>query len=356
MQRTEITGSCKCNNCKGLGKGVIICPPVSTPSPMSKGDSVISTVRRDFSGLTKDSIEKDEHSLHTKNAIVGSDEDSSIEETAPATRTIMPGYEYWAEKDHGCCIPPESTVVDGCPPDYRGLLPYDNEVYVNKRVLNPRKTYTSNEGAMQVQGDYNMDNAARALGLAIIADGVLYPGSKAPEVNTSEVNGSEVNTSEVKIPEVKAPEVKASEIKVPEIKKKESMSSANSGSSSGSSRGKKFLVSFGDKEGHPWSEYNQVNSSIYVNGKNGPVLHLYRGCNYFFVIDQKIVVGKKPEHSFVLTTSPVGGKDSLIVQGGFDATANGTVKFQVDDDTPRYLFYQDGNVGFKGGLVIVHDQ
>ena len=38
-------------------------------------------------------------------------------------------------------------------------------------------------------------------------------------------------------------------------------------------RGKKFVVNFGSKKGHQWAEYNPNESSIYINGKNGPTIH-----------------------------------------------------------------------------------
>lgn len=126
-------------------------------------------------------------------------------------------------------------------------------------------------------------------------------------------------------------------------------------SSAASGKGKKFVVSFGAKTGHPWAEYNDDPESIWINGKNGPVLHLYRGCTYFFCVEQKIVDGKDPSHAFVLTNSPAGGSNSIIIPGGFAPVSKGCVCFKVDKCTPRYFFYQDAKHDFEGGLVIVHD-
>lgn len=176
---------------------------------------------------------------------------------------------------------------------------------------------------------------------------------KAVDAKAIECKAFETKTVDAKAVETKTVETKAVETKTVEeplvVSKNEGTKVAEQSSSS--SKGKKFLVSFGDKTGHPWGEYNKVGTSIYVNGKNGPVLHLYRGCTYFFVVDKEAA-----EHSFVLTTSPMGGKGSSIVPGGFAAVSKGSACFKITDDTPRYFFYQDANAGFKGGLVIVHDE
>src|SRR5690606_32173301 len=67
-----------------------------------------------------------------------------------------------------------------------------------------------------------------------------------------------------------------------------------------SKKGKRFIFTFGPKEGHAWHEYNQDSSSIHVNGKNGPVLHLYRDSTYFFCLEQK-----DNDNTLVLTNSPL---------------------------------------------------
>lgn len=132
--------------------------------------------------------------------------------------------------------------------------------------------------------------------------------------------------------------------------KESSESESESHKSSG--RGKKFIVSFGSKGGHAWEEYNhKSNESIHINGKNGPVLHLYRGCVYFFCIEKCSNSG----HEFVLTNSPVGGKNAKSIVGGFEPISEGCVGFKVTKSTPRYFFYQDTQHKYLGGLVIVHD-
>lgn len=128
-------------------------------------------------------------------------------------------------------------------------------------------------------------------------------------------------------------------------------------SATGSGKGKKFVVSWAAKAGHPWEEYSAADAaSIHINGKNGPVLHLYRGSTYFFCVEQEVAEGVAPAHRLVLTNSPVGGAGSRLIPGSFEPVAKGCVGFKVDDNTPRYFFYQDANSAFAGGLVIVHDK
>lgn len=141
--------------------------------------------------------------------------------------------------------------------------------------------------------------------------------------------------------------------------KDESASANKQSSASSSSRGKKFVVSFGSKEGHQWAKYNQTDNSIHINGKNGPVLHLYRGSTYFFCVEQSNVSDDSSadaEHFFFLTDSPSGGIGSESIQGGFAPVSKGCVCFKVDKCTPRYFFYQSSRHAFEGGLVIVHDK
>ncbi len=117
---------------------------------------------------------------------------------------------------------------------------------------------------------------------------------------------------------------------------------------------KKFIVGFGPKEGHVWDEYNKGETSIYINGKNGPVLHLYRGYTYFFCLEPRDSK-QNPLNSFVLTNSPIGGESSNIIPNGFTPISEGCVCFKVDECTPRYFYYQDSKQEFSGGLIIVHD-
>lgn len=131
--------------------------------------------------------------------------------------------------------------------------------------------------------------------------------------------------------------------------------SDNKDSSASSSKGKKFIITFASKVGHPWAEYNKGSDSVHINGKNGPVLHLYRGSTYFFCVEQDVKEGEEAKHSFVLTTSPAGGPDSQVIPEGFAPVSKGCVCFKVGKNTPRYFFYQDSKHEFEGGLVIVHD-
>lgn len=115
-----------------------------------------------------------------------------------------------------------------------------------------------------------------------------------------------------------------------------------------SSRSRKFTITFGSKTNHQWAKYNQSNKSISINGRNGPVLHLYRGNTYYFCIEEG-------DDTFFLTDSPAGGFGSKPISGGFAPLSKGCVCFKVDKHTPRYFYYQSSINMFGGGLIIVHD-
>lgn len=115
-------------------------------------------------------------------------------------------------------------------------------------------------------------------------------------------------------------------------------------------KNKKFMISYGDKSEHPFGDCNETDNSIYVNGKNGPILHLYRGYNYFFCIDEM-----DEELEFMLTTSPCGGPNADIIYGSFQPLSKGCACFKVGKKTPRFFFYQNAKHVGQGGLVIIHD-
>ena len=122
---------------------------------------------------------------------------------------------------------------------------------------------------------------------------------------------------------------------------------------------KKFVVTFGKKDKHCHSDLNTSGDSIYINGKNGPVLHLYRGCTYYFSVEQSAQSNGTYAHSFVLTLNPVGNYKGVApkpLANSFAAVASGVVSFKVESSTPRYFYYQCANHSFEGGLVIVHNQ
>jgi hypothetical protein len=141
-----------------------------------------------------------------------------------------------------------------------------------------------------------------------------------------------------------------------ESSQSESAEKKESSSASSSSKGKKFIVTFGPKTGHQWAEYQSGEKSIHINGKNGPVLHLYRGCSYFFCVEQTVPSGEDPEHSLILTNNPSGGAGSRMIPNSFSPVPRGCVCLKVDETTPRYFFYQDYKNPCAGGLVIVHDK
>lgn len=121
-------------------------------------------------------------------------------------------------------------------------------------------------------------------------------------------------------------------------------------STSSSNRGKKFAVAFSASEGHKWEHYNSAGAAISINGKLGPTIHLHAGKSYVFS------VAESAEHALILTDKPDGGEGSRIIPGGFEPAATGDVRFQVDQNTPRYFFYHCAKHGYEGGQAIVHDE
>jgi hypothetical protein len=121
-------------------------------------------------------------------------------------------------------------------------------------------------------------------------------------------------------------------------------------STSSSTRGKKFSVSFVSSEGHKWEHYNTSANAISINGSLGPTIHLYTGKSYVFS------VAPSDGHALILTDKPDGGEGSRIIPGGFEPAADGNVRFQVTPNTPRYFFYHCAKHGYEGGQAIVHSE
>jgi len=113
---------------------------------------------------------------------------------------------------------------------------------------------------------------------------------------------------------------------------------------------KKFNIKFSDKKHHPWEHYNTTDNSIYINNKNGPLVHLYRNFTYIFNVESD-----DSSNSFVLTSSPVGGPDSLPINSSVPAISKGCFSLCIDNKIPRYLFYQSANYKYQGGIILVHD-
>lgn len=118
---------------------------------------------------------------------------------------------------------------------------------------------------------------------------------------------------------------------------------------------KNFHVTFGTKHDHQWSSYNKTHTSIYLNKKNGPILHLYRHMTYYFHVNSTSDDKVSSYNAFMFTTSPCGGRNALLIDGGFHPISQGVVCFRVSEQTPRYFFYQNFYEELQGGLVIVHD-
>lgn len=128
------------------------------------------------------------------------------------------------------------------------------------------------------------------------------------------------------------------------------------GQSGKGERFKKFVVSFRNKFGHPWSEYNKGSKSIYINGKNGPVIHLYKNKTYIFSVQEEERDVRIDGNAFSLTNSPSGGPKSTIIEGGFTPVSKGCVCLKVTNNTPKYFFYQDSMNKYCGGIIIVHEK
>lgn len=126
--------------------------------------------------------------------------------------------------------------------------------------------------------------------------------------------------------------------------------------SSSVSKSKRVAVSYGTKVGHPWSEYNEssdgANSSIYINGKVGGTLNLFRDTKYVFYT--KDATNTK-NHGFMLTNNPLGGQNSRIIPGGFQPLENGSRSFTPNEHTPKHFFYADITHPFAGGIVVLND-
>jgi hypothetical protein len=121
---------------------------------------------------------------------------------------------------------------------------------------------------------------------------------------------------------------------------------------------KKFVFTFGTKNGHVWQQLIKSNAAIYVNGKCGPVLRLYKGYSYFFSVDQDKNEHGKYSHKIVLTEHPMGGihkKPIQPVPSSFAPMATGTFCFEVTERTPKYFYYQCTEHTHEGGLIVVHD-
>ena len=110
-----------------------------------------------------------------------------------------------------------------------------------------------------------------------------------------------------------------------------------------------FNIYWARTNGHPWKSSQNCPDSIWVSeadhDSNGPVLHVYVGKTYRFHIKESA------GHSFVLTTSNVGGP---YTTGEAPKITNGYYDLHVTEKTPKFMFYQDGNYESLGGLIVTH--
>ncbi len=113
---------------------------------------------------------------------------------------------------------------------------------------------------------------------------------------------------------------------------------------------KKFMVSFRQKNKHVWYDIIDCHTTVWINGKEGPVLHLYRGYTYHFCIDHN-----KTHQALVLSTNPSCGHDTSPISGGFPPLSKGCASLVVNHNTPKYFYYGSASDNFCGGLCIVHN-
>jgi len=108
----------------------------------------------------------------------------------------------------------------------------------------------------------------------------------------------------------------------------------------------RFEVKMGSKQGHKYAKDIKGDSSIYVNGKNGPLVHLFKGNEYVFECSMN---GKK----LILSEVPMG---KMIREVDGVKRQGDSVMIKVTDKTPRYFYYRTPENDLLGGLIIVHDR
>lgn len=108
---------------------------------------------------------------------------------------------------------------------------------------------------------------------------------------------------------------------------------------------KKFNVNFNKTINHPWKNYIPIQHSIYINGKNGPVLNLYKNRKYIFNIQDD------NRYTFILTDNPCGGPNSEILK--YEQN-NKIITIKTNKDLPKYFYYQCLEYSYLGGLIIIN--
>jgi hypothetical protein len=118
---------------------------------------------------------------------------------------------------------------------------------------------------------------------------------------------------------------------------------------------KKFNVSVGDKQGHKYSKLIDGKKSFYINGKNGPMVHLYRNNSYVFSLDPEILKNENYKFTFIENPMKVSGKPNMKINNVTESKDGSYLTLDVTKDTPRYFYYQCLNHNLIGGIVVVHD-
>lgn len=116
-----------------------------------------------------------------------------------------------------------------------------------------------------------------------------------------------------------------------------------------------YLVSVGPKGGHQWAGDHKGELAIYLQDANknapptpGPTLKMVRGNTYIFRL------GDMKGHTFMLTTSAVGGATAVPAIKGAVAAQGQELSLQVDKDLPSVLTYQSSLAPLMGGYISVH--
>lgn len=213
-----------------------------------------------------------------------------------------------------------SSSNSSCPCSSGSSGSCDNCSTCQKNCCNPRKC--RDYSASSVASDLSGNSSCSFSHLASDSSESCYDSGESSEEEENEKNEKNKKKKEP-VKKVKLDNVIPSEIKK-----------------------KKFTIELSKKQGHPFQEYIEGTQALWVNGKPGPILHLYPQIEYYFDI--------RCDETIILTMSPFGGEKAKTIPGGFESS-KGIVKFEVCKETPRFFFYQSTEEKGIGGLIIVHN-
>ena len=120
-------------------------------------------------------------------------------------------------------------------------------------------------------------------------------------------------------------------------------------------KGRQFTVVIQRKNDHPYTL--DCDSKVYcVNNSKARTLHLIRGHKYMFNIIQSPNRYGDYDHELYFTGSSIGGEGGKKSLWGCKSTYSGPLLLEVTDEMPEYLYYQDRNHKYMGGLIIIHSK